>query len=1380
MEVEDDDDSYVPESLRGVFEDADKKLDQDLADVLDSNNSPRLFVEDEGMSPPLEAPPSTNPAALLTHGAAKDLALEGVTPTSLLDEQGTPCNSTSNNAFAVTNLQSQLDEVAQEVDEDEDDDGVNDIGSSRSPQSTTIRSEVIPAVSTTARPAVTPNTIASSSSQTTPPNTGTSQTSKTTAASSSLTRKGAGSSSRKKGKNKSRGGNNRKVAPVPEVQPDTASSPAVSETPKPKEDAATTGSSSVIELHSGALQLDDPSPPPSDAGDPQNHPEELPAAPSNTAATTTTPDKPWRNDDGPMTTPAPPSVLVQGTPTSQVQLQNPQMVENRHGPDPSPQRPKEISFLPSSEVASPMASPAVAALRRPRNNKIRTPTSWPVPQQNQQKQQQQQSPPISKTSSLLRGTVASRGHTATDATVTTTAAAPSQSSSAPAAVWKGRKELTSPDKVWSRLLRGTSSSRARFSKKTVDEQSAIISKPRVVSKPLPTRLLQPTETVEVHLAESPIKGAMSAEKKKQLEQERLETQARVQDRLKVQQQKDKERKVALQQKMRLRQKEQKCRREKQQASLANAKSKRDKLEEMERERIDKLKKEIEDKETRARLRLAEKEKENQRPSATGGRGKSKQQKSSAAFKTSASRKFKPTIPIAPNFRTDQRIKNHDKTTRAAQDPISMAQSENILKQGLRGETPETRHNNAAAPRQLTIPKGPRLSTSKRHGRNHKETTSTIPMKPKKTPTKHLWETELRGVSSPLASDNRSTSSRLTIPHTPKFHEIKHRPLPKSTAEKETEEMAYFKSHPFKAQPIKMKEAGSVSKTTKPPPKRVVTTPSPFQFRTDQRLSSARRRIENTPKEDGEEGSARVQLFKARPAPKFKAKTPLTGKRSTATTNRSVTTPEPFHFNTVSHRYHKTPQTAGTEKKEPLFKARPMPSFSRPTGLTLQRRVVQKSVEPQESQHNDAFKVVPAETYEWSDAKDKVSEQEEPQFQARPMPKFEKVSIPVKAQQPEKTRSSPIHLVELEPEPEPVPFKALKVPKSLTKPSIPVKQRDPAKLRSPQEVRASPTEKKTAGLSPIDTTGVKHGFHARRAPKRSPPSIPVTSTNPAKLRSPEDLKKADLRSPTKEISPGFKARKLPKSLKKPSIPVKPRDPAKLRSPEEILEKSRQMPTFHQQSGGSPIKTIRIHTTTPTLTPPKWAAPRQETPPKKDTAKDRLRQRLKGRQSNSAAASNGGSSKFASANVRTRLKRVAPVASPEPVAGIPTNIHVSSPDGEINVDAGTTDVADEFHDAYDLTLMAEKAARATVPNTPNTPDEERKRRQVEAAAHEWSRSTTPRAGTGAGPMSSDERRTIQTRETMKMALDLQRAADDELSYHGSNSTSREQFEEGGYIF
>ena len=719
---------------------------------------------------------------------------------------------------------------------------------------------------------------------------------------------------------------------------------------------------------------------------------------------------------------------------------------------------------------------------------------------------------------------------------------------------RGRRQLTSPDKLSSRLLQPTSTSRAHVSKESSSRNRTNHRRSTGASSkssPIPSRLLQRTETSQMHTMDSPTFS-------KKVQEEREATKVRVRARIEAQKKKQAERDKGIQERIRKRQEDALSKKKELKTTLARARAKRERMETLERERVEKLKQSIAAKEAKAKAKMAEKE--NSRPAIP--------KTMAPRAKLIRPRKVTPTIPIAPSFATDSRFKGRDKP--ATEEPLPLANSSDIFGKGLRNDTrpaPDkaSRRVSSGESRTLTIPKGPKFTTSKLHA----DKTPTTKAAADKDDNSLVWQGGLRSVSSPT-SVRSSGPSKSTIPKTPNFHEIRKRNIAKSTAEKEADEMEYYRKHPFKAKVNKMNDMGSAPRPTKPPVHRLLTLPEPFHFQTDSRIGKS------TPKNDRE---GEFQLFKARPMPDFSSNrnTPLTGR--TPPSRRTLTTPEPFKLHILK------------------------PTFSGSGGLVIHRPGSKSTpLEPEETYQFKARPIPkflnhgPPQTITITDST--MGEKQPRQFQARPMPNFG----PIVYKSPAINQRLPP--VRKEPEELPSPkFRAKPVPKSLSsRPSIPVKHHNPVQLRSPESVR-----------HPEQPTPRAIQFHARPVPKTlSTPSIPVRDRDPSKLRGSPISETSSPSPKIISLSPGataaaaaaakFQARPVPRTVTSPSILVRGRDPSKLRSPDYVLNK-----VHGQQEKGrdpSPQKQSR------TMSSPD---PKGQSPPKAmhraRTAKDRMRERMK---------------------------------------------------------------------------------------------------------------------------------------------------------------------------
>mmetsp|Transcript_41964 Transcript_41964/g.100824 ORF Transcript_41964/g.100824 Transcript_41964/m.100824 type:complete len:1535 (+) Transcript_41964:126-4730(+) len=526
----------------------------------------------------------------------------------------------------------------------------------------------------------------------------------------------------------------------------------------------------------------------------------------------------------------------------------------------------------------------------------------------------------------------------------------------------------------------------------------------------------------------------------------------------------------------------------------------------------------------------------------------------------------PTIPKTPKFATDRRMHQTEPPPNKKRDTdrLSLANSSNILMKGLRAPLPKKlQASSYEGTKPLTIPTTPKLETIKRH---------PVTKLPHSSPGKKIfsddvsWSGSLRdNVLSPISKAGSAGGGSLTIPEGPKFQPIRKRPLPKSTAEREQEEMEYYKAHPFRAHPP------SIPKPPKsmPPPRkarttRPLTTPEPFRFSLDGRAKFTHAGKEKTSGHFSRRTTNNDPRLRARTT----AHTLSTNRRTPATDAvsslpRRLTTPEPFHFHTDSRGADYTPQIA--EQSRPGA-AESVPSGS--AGVPFRRRAVQS---PDEAIKYKPFRARPVPKYlipksvqgkEEEGRPSKISEpgrnsdenDRKQKFHARKMPNFDRITIPVNQQ-----LRSPLRKVvkdEYEEE-EPVQFRAKPVPEAvMSPPKIPVRQRDPSKLRSPDSVKRPeiPQPKEKPGPT----------FHARPVPASitKEPTISVVKRDPGKLRSPEKVK-IPPKSPAKRSSPSsFR-------VSPPKIPVRERDPTKLRSPNSSKKTSKD-----NMAGASKGSSVRI--------------------------------------------------------------------------------------------------------------------------------------------------------------------------------------------------------------
>ena len=126
---------------------------------------------------------------------------------------------------------------------------------------------------------------------------------------------------------------------------------------------------------------------------------------------------------------------------------------------------------------------------------------------------------------------------------------------------------------------------------------------------------------------------------------------------------------------------------------------------------------------------------------------------------------------------------------------SLAQVLRTFGNGLRDDFSVGSAGSNFSRRSLTIPNGPKLATDIRGGEKYKP--------PKVNSDVSLAESNTvlqNGLRSPFHPKQRQKHHGPTIPISPKFSVLPSRAPPKSTSDRETEEMEYFKDHQFKAKP----------------------------------------------------------------------------------------------------------------------------------------------------------------------------------------------------------------------------------------------------------------------------------------------------------------------------------------------------------------------------------------------------------------------------------------------------------------------------------------------------------------------------------------------------------------------------------------------------
>jgi hypothetical protein len=851
------------------------------------------------------------------------------------------------------------------------------------------------------------------------------------------------------------------------------------------------------------------------------------------------------------------------------------------------------------------------------------------------------------------------------------------------------------------------------------------------------------------------------------------------------------------------------------AKQTKANAIRERLEKMEQERLEKLKDKINAKQERLQTKMDNKNNKMKRTQQQKQR--QRDEKENQNRPVVRRNKPTPTIPIAPNFATDRRIHSKDPSSSSTtvdvkkkkKERSSLASSVDIFGQGLRESSTRTKKESAQwSNRTLTIPKAPKLSTSKRHGGKLPHLTSPQRKTKKDYADDNMsWSSTLRDVISPI-SKAASSVKTMTIPITPQFQAIRKRPLPKSTAEKEKEEMQYYNDHPFKARMVKTHNISKstpleVKKLTSPP--RPITTPKPFQF-------SVCKREHKYPEE--KDDVKEEITFKAKPAPDFSSnRTSLGSKKSTSSSSRPITTPEPFQFHHTSQRSHgknSEDHQHNNEKAIGTFKAKPMPDFSSDRS-SLGNKKLKSPTRPLTSP--DPFKFN-GHTSKRSNEKRSVDVQNEKEiesFKARPMPDFSsKRMIPMMGQ-PSSTKklttTDPFHFATKErsandinptiqgsrrrnvpsgssgllfrrtwttnsgatkprvsseskppdaEEENEIIFRARAMPNFETV-IIPVQAQDPSKIRSP-----SPSKKKEEEcvVSPV--------FKAKPVPKilSEEPSIPVRMRDSNKLRSPESVRILPS-PPLEKKSETFRALPVPSFLDdEPAIRVRQRDPTKLRSPEN---------SSHSRKESSMLQHNHSKHRSPVTPQNKKKTPANGM----DNAKARLRERLSKRKSNANRQETNNTAPspkaFTTSQVKARLTIGNSHADAESKERIPTT---DKPKGsaacsKITSSTDNTPVkSNTIPKSIDLPLSSrspKERRREAASSSESTQKyvtgvnhtDEKSNNESEERDAELERQA--KLACALGKPDEDESSSI-----LQLAQAIQRAAEDELSFHGSLGT------------
>lgn len=359
-------------------------------------------------------------------------------------------------------------------------------------------------------------------------------------------------------------------------------------------------------------------------------------------------------------------------------------------------------------------------------------------------------------------------------------------------------------------------------------------------------------------------------------------------------------------------------------------------------------------------------------------------KSTTSVPSSVTRSSRrPTVPKSPNFATkavlgdkptDRRVR--DGSMRLDPNPISRASGS--ATHGARSSM----GSSGSSSRRLTVPKAPRLSTTAKYGdkpppslREKKPMQSASQAKPppRKREFKPTQPVPFKFHSSKtcasevhpagkeiepslaecvklysrkgLRDETPATSSvrrtyKPTIPKSPEFSTISHRAMPKSTAELEEEMMEYYNSHPFKAAPVGVTETAK----TGPPkqlPKRNLTQPVPFHFRSDDRAAHYKPPA-GSPDPEAKDLEECKKQFHARPLPRSLQNPPPSRKEAAAP--RPLTTPKPFSLSTDKRAAKSEPPgpTADEIELSKQFHARKAPKTTYVGPKSRSRTEVSKS------------------------------------------------------------------------------------------------------------------------------------------------------------------------------------------------------------------------------------------------------------------------------------------------------------------------------------------------------------------------------------------------------------------------------------------------------
>jgi hypothetical protein len=737
-----------------------------------------------------------------------------------------------------------------------------------------------------------------------------------------------------------------------------------------------------------------------------------------------------------------------------------------------------------------------------------------------------------------------------------------------------------------------------------------------------------------------------------------------------------------------------------------------------------------------------------------------------------------TIPVGPKFATDRRMASEVKK-KEAREWFYKESSTDMFKRGLRSAKPPIqKRNQTPEPRRLTIPVAPKFATSQRLG------DKTKPSTPFSSPTRKgrddaSWSSQLRDMSdinsSPLSKAASSVKTGpLTIAVEPNFQPIRKRPLPKSTAEREMEEIEHYKEHPFKARIAKLNaQASQASRSRNPTPKRKLTIPEPFSFHT------IHKRDHQAPKEEVSPS------FKALPMPKFSSKKPTSSAKKTPYQPRHLTIPKPFKFHSSSTKRSPRSEEGSTPNSE-KFKARPMPDFKKSSQMSVgKKKLASPPTRPLTTP--EPFKFHSSRKRYDVTSSEKATDAAT--FKARPMPIFRKTPqisprstnklrsersqrIASKSSNnrrptgasgllfhPSFTTSSRLSRPRVVKQPvkreKSKPFKARSMPDFI--PEV-IVTRTPIKSEGGEEGEVDgerPYEQEQEleqELESIlsDTFGNEaSNFQARPMPNFEKVDIPVKDKNPIRIRTPP-------KTETPESSPGFKAKPAPKNmLDEPSISVRRRDPKKLRSPASVKKTATppsvpKSPGFRARPGPDSLYDDPIREqVSPMKSPPRIQRENQaiddEVNNVLEDAKVRLRERLSQRRTNSAAVK-------AATPPRNKKK-----TSPKAFSTLRVQSRLNSQEAPARMDS-----ADNL---TGTSANTPRKSNSTVPKSIGLPQSTTNSKKES--------SPTPRIAKNSNDASKEQELAQalsiedgdESSNILKLAQEVQRAAEDELSFYGS---------------